>query len=145
LLSATVCTYLGRPITYKGTLTRASSARQERLGRIVCLISEAEHKFPGLTEGDLKRLCILKSYRGHKLYVKSNAALVRTIDFATCPGVIFLAHESLQRLDEDEKKARGMCSRYLEMDQLLGYCLCGGKEYRSHTVLASREFEKVLA
>lgn len=114
LLSAAVCTYLGKPITYKGTNTHAAGARRERFGRVVCLISEAEHKFAGLTEEDSKTLRTLKSYRGHKLYVNKNDALIRTIDFASCPGVIFLAHESLPRLDEDEKKVRSLFSPYLE-------------------------------
>ena len=112
LLSAAVCTYLDKPITYPGTLLPASSPKRKRFGRAVCLISEAEHEFRGIDDGDLKRLRMLMSYCGHKLYVKKHSTLLRTIDFATCPGVIFLAHESLQRLDEDEKRARNIFSRY---------------------------------
>jgi biotin carboxylase len=116
LLSAAVCSYLGKPITYPGTLVPASSPKRKRFGRAVCLISQAEHEFRGLEDGDLKRLRTLTSYCGHKLYVKKQGSLVRTIDFATCPGVIFLAHESLQRLDEDEKRVRNIFSRYLGSD-----------------------------
>ena len=116
LLSATVCTYLGKPITYRGTLTPASSPKRERFGRLVCLISEAEHEFAGLKERDLKALRTLKSYCGHKLYIKEHDIVLRTIDFATCPGVVFLAHESLQRLEEDEKSVRNIFARYLGMD-----------------------------
>jgi biotin carboxylase len=116
LLSAAVCTYLGKPITYRGTLTPASSPKRERFGRLVCLISEAEHEFAGLKERDLKTLRTLKSYCGHKLYIKEHDSLLRTIDFATCPGVVFLAHESLQRLEEDEKRVRNIFARYLGMD-----------------------------
>jgi hypothetical protein len=67
-LSAAVCTYLGKPITYLGTPIPASSSKRERFGRIVCLISEAEHEFVGLKEEDLKILRTLGSYFGHKLY-----------------------------------------------------------------------------
>jgi biotin carboxylase len=115
LLSATVCTYLDKPITYKGSSIPAHSSKRERFGRIVCLISEAEHEFTGLEQGDLQKLRTLKSYGGHKLYIKKHAALVRTIDFATCPGVVFLAHKSLEKLDDDEKRARDIFSRYLTM------------------------------
>lgn len=116
LLSAAVCSYLGKPITYPGTVVPASSARRKRFGRAVCLISETEHKFLALEDSDLKRLRTLTSYCGHKLYVKQHGTLVRTIDFATCPGVIFLAHESVQRLDEDEKAVRNIFSCYLTSD-----------------------------
>jgi hypothetical protein len=88
LLSATVYTYLGIPI-------RAYRSEQERFGRIVCLFSEAENEFSGLKDRDLEILHTLESYCGHKLYIQEHDILERTIDFATCPGVIFLAHESL--------------------------------------------------
>jgi hypothetical protein len=113
LLSAAVCMSLGKPITY---VTHASRSTRERFGRTVCLISEAEHEFAGLEEDDLKRLRTLKSYCGHKLYIKKGDLLGKTIDFASCPGVIFLAHDSLRRLDEDEKRARSIFSRYLRID-----------------------------
>jgi biotin carboxylase len=116
LLSAVVCTYLDKPITCPGTIIPASSSKRKRFGRAVCLISEAEHEFCGIEDGDFQRLRTLTSYCGHKLYVKKQGTLVRTIDFATCPGVIFLAHESLQQLDEDEKRARKIFSRYLGTD-----------------------------
>lgn len=70
LLSAVVCTYLGKPITYQGTLTPASSPKWERFRRLVYLISEAKYEFVSLKEYDLKALCILKSYYGRKLYIK---------------------------------------------------------------------------
>jgi hypothetical protein len=85
-----ICTYLGKPITYLGTLTLASSPKRERFGRLVCLISEAKKEFSGLKDHDLEILYILESYCRHKLYI-----LERTIDFATCSGIIFLAHKSL--------------------------------------------------
>lgn len=113
LLSATVCTLLGMPITYVGTDTPASMPKRERLGRAICLISEVEQEFTGLEDNGLQRLRALKSYCGHKLYIKKGDTLTKTIDFATCPGVIFLAHESLRRLDEDERRVRSIFSCYL--------------------------------
>ena len=56
LLSAAVNTYLGMPVSYLGMATCAYSSKRERFGRIVCLISEAEREFVGLTDGDLKKL-----------------------------------------------------------------------------------------
>jgi hypothetical protein len=108
LLSAAVNAYLGMPIP--------PYSSRKCLGRIVCLISEAEGKFAGLEDEDLERLKMLESYLGHKLYIQKNDILVRTIDFATSPGVIFLAHKSLLRLDEDERRVRNIFSRYLRMD-----------------------------
>jgi hypothetical protein len=108
LLSAAVHTYLG--------VAMPPSASRECLGRIVCLVSEAERKFPGLEDGDLERLQTLESYWGHKLYIQEQGVLVKTIDFATCPGVIFLAHESVERLDEDERRARNIFSYYLKKE-----------------------------
>jgi predicted ATP-grasp superfamily ATP-dependent carboligase len=113
LLSATVCAYLGKPIASVSTNEPASTAKRERLGRAVCLISEAKREFIGFDEDDEKRLRMLKSYRGHKLYIKKGDILGKTIDFATCPGVIFLAHKSLRRLDDDEEMVRSIFSRYL--------------------------------
>jgi hypothetical protein len=116
LLSAALNTHLGMPVTYLGMVTRAYSSKRERFGRIVCLISEAEREFVGLTDGDLKKLRRLESYCGHKLYIQEHDRLGRTIDFATCPGVIFLAHDSLSRLDKDEETVRNIFSGYLSMD-----------------------------
>ena len=106
LLSAAVCTYLGMPIPTYGS-------KQECFGRLICLISEVERKFTGLRDSDIEALHGLKSYCGHKLYIKKHDILVRTIDFATCPGVIFLAHESLKRLEEDERIIRNIFSYHL--------------------------------
>ena len=57
LLSATVCATIGKPITS----ATPSISKRERFGRIVCLISEAEHGFVGLKEGDLKKNCVCLS------------------------------------------------------------------------------------
>jgi hypothetical protein len=106
LLSATVCAYLGVDIPMY--------ASRQCLGRIVCLASEAECEFPGLKDSDLKRLQMLESYCGHKLYVQKHGRLTRTVDFATCPGVVFLAHKSTQRLIEDERRVRDIFSHYMK-------------------------------
>ena len=113
LLAATVCISLGKPII---PVALASRSKRERFGRAVCLISEAEHEFVGLEEDSIKRLRTLKSYCGHKLYIRKGDFFRKTIDFATCPGVIFLAHESLGRLDQDEQTTRDIFSRYLRIN-----------------------------
>ena len=109
LLTAVVCTYLGKLIT-------GSRSERQCFGRVVCLISEAEHEFSGLTHDDLKKLQRLESYWSHKLYIQERDILVRTIDFATCPGVVFLANKSVHGLNEDEREVRGIFSRYLKID-----------------------------
>jgi hypothetical protein len=105
LLSATVNTCLGMPVTYLGMATRAYSSKRDRFGRIVCLISEAEREFVGLTDGDVKKLRRLESYCGHKLYIREHDRLGRTIDFATCPGVILLAHDNISHLDKTRNQS----------------------------------------
>jgi hypothetical protein len=107
LLSAAVCTYLDIAIPLHSS--------RESLGRVVCLVSEVEREFSGLKNADLKRLRMLESYWAHKLYIQERGMLVRTIDFATCPGVVFLAHNSIHRLNEDERRVRDILSPYLSI------------------------------
>lgn len=113
LLSATVCTFLGKPIAPASASEPA--AKRERFGRVICLISEAEHEFLGLDKADETSLQNLESYRGYIFYIKEGDSLKKTIDFATCPGVVLLAHENVQRLIADEETVRIIFSPYLSI------------------------------
>lgn len=111
LLSAAVLAHLGKPIS--DDVDALCSTRQ-RFGRMVCLISDTEREYGGLMADDETRLRMLESYWSHKLYVREGDTLVKTVDFATCPGLVFLTHENAQRLIEDEKEVRNIFSGYLQ-------------------------------
>ena len=108
LIDAAVRSYLGLPLPGQSTSMR-------REGRTIFLTSQNDALFAGFDEDDLAALSRLSSYRGHRLYVLRGERLSKTIDLATCPGVVFLAHDDVAILDRDEAAIRVMLKRHFGM------------------------------
>ena len=120
LIEVAARSYLGLPL-------HGSRTRMRRSGRIVLLASHNDNVFAGLAEHELEQLSRLASYRGHKFYVQPGETLSRTIDLATCPGVIFLAHEDNGVLDKDETALRALFAPHLEARVRLAMDAAGPK------------------
>jgi biotin carboxylase len=88
-------------------------ACMKRFGRIAFFVSEHTSKFPGLTIEEVKAMRSLPSYCGHKMFVRPGEMLTKTVDFATCPGVVWLAGLDRSDIEHDEMVIRGLLESHL--------------------------------
>lgn len=101
LLTLAVDAYSG------GTVPKRASEKISD-GRIVFLINRVAQGCLSVDAEKLRRLQTLSSYRGIKLFVAADEPLPLTVDLATCPGIVWLAHEHVTQLNADEAAARAI-------------------------------------
>jgi biotin carboxylase len=109
LLSLSVQSYAGGGVSMDG-------AYMKRFGRIAFLISERMGKFAGLETEEIEAMQRLPTYCGHKMFVRRGEMLKRTVDFATCPGVVWLAGSDSSNVEHDEMVIRRLLQLHLNCD-----------------------------
>ncbi|WP_036665579.1 ATP-grasp domain-containing protein [Paludibacterium yongneupense] len=97
LVSLAIDAYLGVPIQ-----TRVSCLAQA--GHILFLINDRMQIFSGESRRLTDALHALPSYRGHRLFVAPGDTLAPTVDLASCPGIVWLAHPSQETLRDDVRR-----------------------------------------
>jgi len=83
-----------------------AAARLVRPGRIVFLITDEAHEFTGVPDDTMRALAALPSYQGHKQFHQPGEWRPLTVDFATCPGIVWLSHEDPRQMLADEQRCR---------------------------------------
>lgn len=92
---------------YTGLKPKAAPSKKIRDGRIVFLINRVAGATLQIDLTKVGQLKALNAYKGHKLFV-GDEPLPLTIDLATCPGIVWLAHEQVARINADEMAVRGV-------------------------------------
>jgi biotin carboxylase len=110
LLSLSVRSYLRDAVP-------AGAAGMRQFGRIAFLISERVGTFAGLTCEEIKAMKSLSSYCGHKVFIRSGDTVQKTIDFATCPGLVWLSASNRAAIDRDEMDIRKLFAPHLVDEQ----------------------------
>lgn len=99
LLDLSVDAYVGKKIDTR-------YAEQTCHGRIVFLYNDTERPYTENSSGFGDALHTLESYRGHKIFVAPGDLIPKTIDLATCPGIVWFASDSTATLRADEALCR---------------------------------------
>ncbi len=75
-------------------------------GRIVFLHTQTAYTMPKLDTSELMELQHLPSYQGHKFFIQSGQQVPKTVSLLDCPGIVWLAHEDINVINQDYVKVR---------------------------------------
>ncbi|WP_119344273.1 ATP-grasp domain-containing protein [Facilibium subflavum] len=105
LLQAAVDSFLNKPF-------QCNKAYKKRAGRIVFLHTNSDCIMPSIDALKLQELQRLESYQGHKFFISEGSNISKTVSLFDCPGIVWLAHEDVHIIDDDEKQVRKLLSFY---------------------------------